>query len=70
MRFGLGVCTPGEYAEPRFVVDLAGAAEEAGWESLFVWDHLGFAWGVPSGDPCVTLAAVAPATARLRIEGA
>jgi alkanesulfonate monooxygenase SsuD/methylene tetrahydromethanopterin reductase-like flavin-dependent oxidoreductase (luciferase family) len=56
----------GEYADPRLVVDLAGAAEEAGWESLFVWDHLGFTWGVPSGDPWVTLAGVAQATSRLQ----
>src|SRR5215212_10939323 len=67
MRHGVNVCTLGEYADPRLVVDLAGAAEEAGWESLFVWDHLGFTWGVPSGDPWVTLAAVAQATSRLRI---
>src|SRR5215208_4717566 len=67
MRYGVNVGTLGEYADPRLVVDLAGAAEEAGWESLFVWDHLGFTWGVPSGDPWVTLAAVAQATSRLRI---
>jgi alkanesulfonate monooxygenase SsuD/methylene tetrahydromethanopterin reductase-like flavin-dependent oxidoreductase (luciferase family) len=67
MRYGLSVCTLGEYADPRLVVDLAVAAEEAGWEALFVWDHLGFAWGVPSGDPWVTLAAVAQATSRLHI---
>jgi probable F420-dependent oxidoreductase len=67
MRYGLSVCTLGEYADPRLVVELAVAAEAAGWESLFVWDHLGFAWGVPSGDPWITLAAVAQATSRLRI---
>jgi alkanesulfonate monooxygenase SsuD/methylene tetrahydromethanopterin reductase-like flavin-dependent oxidoreductase (luciferase family) len=67
MRHGLSVCTLGEYAEPRFMVDLTGAAEEAGWEALFVWDHPGVAWGIPSGDSWVTLAAVAQATTRLRI---
>jgi len=67
MRYGLSVCTLGEYADPRLVVELAVAAEAAGWESLFVWDHLGFAWGVPSGDPWITLAAVAQATSRMRI---
>jgi probable F420-dependent oxidoreductase len=67
MHYGLSVCTLGEYADPRPVVELAVAAEAAGWQSLFVWDHLGFAWGVPSGDPWVTLAAVAQTTSRLRI---
>ena len=67
MRYGLSVCTLGGYADPRRVVELAQVAEPAGWEALFVWDHLGFALGLPSGDPWVTLAAVAQATTRLRV---
>jgi probable F420-dependent oxidoreductase len=67
MRYGLSVCTLGGYADPRRVVELAQAAESAGWEALFVWDHLGFAMGMPSGDPWVTLGAVAQATSRLRV---
>lgn len=67
MRYGLSVCTLGDYADPRRVVELARGAEAAGWEALFVWDHLGFAWGMPSGDPWVTLAAAAQATSRLRL---
>ncbi|WP_433214275.1 LLM class flavin-dependent oxidoreductase [Dactylosporangium sp. CS-047395] len=67
MRFGIDVCTLGEFAEPALVVDIAVAAEAAGWEALFVWDHLAFAWGMPSADPWVTLAAVAQATSDLRI---
>ncbi|MFG2037566.1 LLM class flavin-dependent oxidoreductase [Dactylosporangium sp. NPDC048998] len=65
MRYGIDVCTLGEFAEPRRVVEVARAAEAAGWEALFVWDHLAFAWGVPSADPWVVLAAVAQATDRL-----
>lgn len=67
MRYGIDVCTLGEYAEPARVVEMAVAAEAAGWEALVVWDHLAFAWGVPSGDPWVILAAVAQATTRLRV---
>lgn len=67
MRYGLSIATLGDYASPRLVVQFAQAAEAAGWEALFVWDHLAFAWGVPSGDPWVTLAAVAQATTRLKI---
>ncbi|MFI5906454.1 LLM class flavin-dependent oxidoreductase [Dactylosporangium sp. NPDC051541] len=67
MRFGIDVCTLGDFAEPGRVVDVAVAAERAGWEALFVWDHLAFAWGVPSADPWVTLAAVAQATTALRL---
>ncbi|MEV8513250.1 hypothetical protein [Dactylosporangium sp. NPDC051484] len=59
MRYGIDVCTLGEFAEPGRVVEVARAAEAAGWEALFVWDHLAFAWGVPSADPWVVLAAAA-----------
>ncbi|MCI0395139.1 MAG: LLM class flavin-dependent oxidoreductase [Chloroflexi bacterium] len=67
MQYGLNVVTLGDYADPRLVVRLAQAAELAGWHGLFVWDHLAFAWGVPSGDPWVILAAVALATQHLKV---
>lgn len=67
MRFGIEVVTLGELADPRRVVQLAEAAEAAGWEALVVWDHLGFVWGAPSGDPWIILAAVAQATTHLRL---
>lgn len=67
MHYAIEVVPFGDYANPRHVVPLAQAAEAAGWEGLFVWDHLGFAWGMPSGDPWVILAAVAQATVRLKL---
>ncbi len=67
MHYGIDIATLGDYANPRLVVLLAQVAEAAGWEGLFVLDHLAFAWGVPSGDPWIILAAVAQATTRLRI---
>ena len=67
MHFGIEVVTLGEYADPRPVVRLARAAEAAGWEGLFIWDHLGFVWGAPSGNPWVILSAVAQATERLKL---
>ena len=47
------------------MVELAVAAEAAGWEALCIWDHCHFWGGV--GDPWVTLTAVAAATRRLRL---
>ncbi len=67
MHYGIDVVTLGDYADPRRVVRLARAAEAAGWQGIFVWDHLAFAWGVPSGDAWVILAAVAQATQHLKI---
>jgi alkanesulfonate monooxygenase SsuD/methylene tetrahydromethanopterin reductase-like flavin-dependent oxidoreductase (luciferase family) len=67
VHFGIVITNLGEYADPRVAIRLARAAEEAGWEGLFVWDHLAFAWGVPSGDPWVILSAVAASTRRLKL---
>src|SRR5215472_7247861 len=67
IRFGIDVTNFGDYAEPRNVIRLARTAEAAGWEGLFIWDHLAFSWGLPSADPWITLAAVATATERLRL---
>jgi alkanesulfonate monooxygenase SsuD/methylene tetrahydromethanopterin reductase-like flavin-dependent oxidoreductase (luciferase family) len=67
MRYGIVMSNLDDYADPRLAVRLARAAEEAGWEAFFVWDHLGFVWGAPSSDPWVTLSAVAVSTTHLRL---
>jgi alkanesulfonate monooxygenase SsuD/methylene tetrahydromethanopterin reductase-like flavin-dependent oxidoreductase (luciferase family) len=67
VRYGIHVAVLGRYAEPGLVVELAQAAEAAGWEALFVWDHLAWTWDAPSADPWVVLAAAAQATDRLRL---
>jgi alkanesulfonate monooxygenase SsuD/methylene tetrahydromethanopterin reductase-like flavin-dependent oxidoreductase (luciferase family) len=67
MRYGIVTANLGEYADPRVAVSLARAAEAAGWEAFFVWDHLGFVRGVPSGDPWIILSAVAASTTRLKL---
>ncbi len=67
MRHGIVTANLGEYADPRVAVRLARAAEAAGWEAFFVWDHLGFVRGVPSGDPLIILSAVAASTTHLKL---
>jgi alkanesulfonate monooxygenase SsuD/methylene tetrahydromethanopterin reductase-like flavin-dependent oxidoreductase (luciferase family) len=67
MRYGVVTANLGDHADPRLAVSLARAAEAAGWEAFFVWDHLGFARGVPSGDPWTILSAVAACTTRLKV---
>ncbi|HJQ28907.1 MAG TPA: LLM class flavin-dependent oxidoreductase [Rubrobacter sp.] len=67
MRYGVVTANLGDYADPRVAVRLARAVEAAGWEAFFVWDHLGFVRGVPSGDPWVILSAVAASTTSLKL---
>jgi alkanesulfonate monooxygenase SsuD/methylene tetrahydromethanopterin reductase-like flavin-dependent oxidoreductase (luciferase family) len=40
MRFGLFLPNAGYYAAPHRLLDLAHAAEESGWDGVFIWDHL------------------------------
>lgn len=62
MRFAVCAANFGSWSDPHVVVRAARAAESAGWDGFFLWDHLAFVWGPPSADPWVLLAAVASAT--------
>lgn len=65
MRFGLTICNHGRYADPTLLCDLAVAAEAAGWDGFFVWDHIARDGEPPMTDPWITLAAVAARTDRI-----
>jgi probable F420-dependent oxidoreductase len=67
MRYGICLANIGTYSDPRVGVRVASAAEAAGWDGVFIWDHLAFVWGAPAADPWITLAAIAAATSRVRI---
>jgi alkanesulfonate monooxygenase SsuD/methylene tetrahydromethanopterin reductase-like flavin-dependent oxidoreductase (luciferase family) len=58
----------GEFADPNATAALAVAAEEAGWDGIFLWDHMWRPEGdpLPVGDAWISLAAIASATERLR----
>jgi alkanesulfonate monooxygenase SsuD/methylene tetrahydromethanopterin reductase-like flavin-dependent oxidoreductase (luciferase family) len=67
MQYGICLANIGTYSDPNVSVRFAEAAEASGWDAVFVWDHLAFTWGLPAGDPWVTLAAVAQATDRVKL---
>ena len=69
MRHAIYVPPFGELAEPAAAVELAVAAEQRGWDGVFLWDHI---WrGEPQSthvaDPWVILSAIAAVTTRIRI---
>jgi alkanesulfonate monooxygenase SsuD/methylene tetrahydromethanopterin reductase-like flavin-dependent oxidoreductase (luciferase family) len=58
-----------DYGDPARLVELAVAAEDAGYDGFFIWDHLAFE---PAGrldlvDAIVVLGAIAQATERIRL---
>lgn len=68
MKHGLFLPNFGAFADPRAVADLGVAAERAGWDGVFVWDHVVRHEGdFDLAEPWVLLAAVASATTRLTL---
>ena len=69
MRFAMYVPNFDTFGSVRTLVTLAQAAEAAGWDGFFLWDHLlpdaDSALG-PVVDPWIALTAIAGATSRLR----
>jgi alkanesulfonate monooxygenase SsuD/methylene tetrahydromethanopterin reductase-like flavin-dependent oxidoreductase (luciferase family) len=69
MRFAVDVPNFGDFADPRVLADLARRAEQAGWDGLFVWDHITHRKALRRtiADPWVLLTAAALATERIRL---
>jgi alkanesulfonate monooxygenase SsuD/methylene tetrahydromethanopterin reductase-like flavin-dependent oxidoreductase (luciferase family) len=69
MRFAVDVPNFGDFADPRVVAELARRAEAAGWDGLFVWDHVTHRKELRRkiADPWVLLTAAALATERIRL---
>jgi alkanesulfonate monooxygenase SsuD/methylene tetrahydromethanopterin reductase-like flavin-dependent oxidoreductase (luciferase family) len=67
MRFAIGIPTVREYGDPGLLVELGRSAEEAGWDGVFLWDHLVYGWGDAVADPWTTLAVLAARTERIRL---
>ncbi|TWD84060.1 luciferase-like monooxygenase [Kribbella amoyensis] len=71
MRFSINLPNFGDFADAAAVVTVARAAEEAGWDAVFVWDHVVHdkerRRGQPFADPWMLLTAAALATTRVRL---
>jgi len=67
VRYGICLANIGTYSDPSVAVRVAQVADAGGWDGVFVWDHLAFAWGVPAADPWTVLAAIATSTERVRL---
>jgi alkanesulfonate monooxygenase SsuD/methylene tetrahydromethanopterin reductase-like flavin-dependent oxidoreductase (luciferase family) len=68
VRCAVGLPNIGDYGDPALLVDLARAAEAAGWDGVFLWDHIVYReQGWPAADPWVTAGAIAASTERVRL---
>lgn len=67
MRHGLFFPAFDALSDPGVVVEVAVRAEAAGWDGVFLWDHLLYEGIERIADPWIVLAAVATATQRLQL---
>lgn len=69
MRFGLYIPCYGDYADPQRMSDLAQQAEAAGWDGVFISDHLQWLSPAPQpvGDSWILLAPMGLSTQRIRL---
>ena len=67
IRFGLYLPPFGPLADPVALVELARRAEGAGWDGVFLWEHVLGDGPVAVADSWVALGAMAGATGRIRL---
>ncbi len=67
MKMGVNVPNFGAFADPQTFVSLAVDAEAAGWDGVFIWDHLLVWSGNIVADPWILLSAAAVATNRIML---
>lgn len=66
MRFGLSLPIFDDLADPAALAHLAAEAEAAGWDGVFLWDHVHYRPPtVEATDPWIALAAIAARTTHL-----
>ncbi|WP_246227421.1 LLM class flavin-dependent oxidoreductase [Mycolicibacterium helvum] len=69
MRHAIYLPLFGALSDPSAIADIAAATEQAGWDGLFVWDHVlspvEGRWEI--ADPWIALAAAAMVTERIRL---
>lgn len=69
MHYGIYLPNFGPLGDARTLANLANDAENAGWDGVFIWDHIAPAdsWPDPMVDPWIALTAIAMRTARIRL---
>ena len=65
-----GIAVPNFAEDPAGLIELGVAAERAGFDGFFLWDHIVFSNtgdGPPLADPWLVLAVIASRTSRIRL---
>lgn len=66
MKYGVYLPNFGAFGDARLLGELAHAAELAGWDGFFLWDHIARPWAPPVVDTSVALTAIAMSTRKIQ----
>ena len=71
MKYGINLPNFGWFGDIDYLVELAGEAEDAGWDGFFMWDHLLVFkqedMVLPFADPWIALTAIACNTSKMKL---
>jgi alkanesulfonate monooxygenase SsuD/methylene tetrahydromethanopterin reductase-like flavin-dependent oxidoreductase (luciferase family) len=68
MKYGLSLINFSSFFQPSLLMEFAVEAEDAGWDGIFIWDHLTITFTeTPVVDPWIALSAIATVTKKIRI---
>lgn len=68
MYYGIDIPNFGAFSEISLLVEMAQEAEQAGWNGVFMWDHISLGLHpIPIVDPWIALAAIAAKTERIHL---
>ncbi len=68
VRFAVGLPNVGIFGDPKVLVELGCLAEDAGWDGVFLWDHVLYHDpGWPVADPTVAMTAIATRTTAVKV---
>ena len=67
MNYGVSLPNKGIYSDINIVVEMAQAAEVAGWDGFYLWDHVAGPAKTPFVDPWICMAAIAAKTKKMRL---
>ena len=67
MQYAIDIPNFGAFADPRLTAEVARDAEAAGWDAIWVWDHIQRDEGVPYAGLWTLLTVIAMATTKIRL---
>jgi alkanesulfonate monooxygenase SsuD/methylene tetrahydromethanopterin reductase-like flavin-dependent oxidoreductase (luciferase family) len=68
MKYGINMINFSHFSNPVLLAEIAAEAEDAGWDGIFIWDHITLTFtDAPVIDPWIALTAMAANTSKIKL---